>query len=124
MTVTVLKYVKNVGESAVHYIPEGGHSDNREASTCDVIVEESSDPNFGGKISLRIQEGPIAENGVNGTQVDTLIHLAKAMIAEFNKAYPASHNTKAIGHLELALAALQKRKEDREKRGVEGYNKA
>ena len=123
MTVRVLKSVKSVGEAGIHYISADLPHDDRIPLIGDVVVEEHTG-NIGGSITLHIQEGPIAENGVNGTQVDTLIHLAKAMIAGFNEEFPASHNTKAIGHLELALAALQKRKEDRVKRGVEGYNKA
>ena len=74
-------------------------------------------------ISFTIQNGPIKEVGVNGAQVDSLIHAAKAILEGLNKAVPASHTTKAIGHLNLALAALQKRTEDRNKRNVEGTNK-
>ena len=51
-------------------------------------------------IKFTIQNGPIKENGVNGCQVDTLIHAAKHIIFE-----------------------LEDRKADREKRGVEGLNK-
>ena len=50
-------------------------------------------------ISFRIQDGPIKENGVNGCQVDTLIHAARIM------------------------TLLERRKRNREARGVEGYNK-
>ena len=75
-------------------------------------------------ISFRIQNGPIKEVGENGCQVDTLIHAAKLIIEKLNENFQSSRNMKAIGHLNLALAALQKRKEDREKRGVEGFSKA
>ena len=75
-------------------------------------------------LSFTLQNGPIKENGVNGCQVDTLIYAAKEILSGLDEKFPASHNKKAIGHLMLAIAALDKRKEDREKRGVEGLNKA
>jgi len=75
-------------------------------------------------ISFKIQNGPVKENGVNGCQVDTLIHAAKHIIEKLNENFPSSYNLEAIGNLNKALASLQKRKEDRENRGVEGFNKA
>ncbi len=75
-------------------------------------------------ISFRIQNGPIKENGVNGCQVDTLIHTAKIMVTNLNKNFPCRENSLAITKLEESLHWLEARKKDRETRGVEGYNKA
>lgn len=74
-------------------------------------------------ISFKIQDGPIKENGVNGCQVDELIETAKIMIEGLNKKLPCTENKIAEAKLLEALYWLQKRKEDREKRGVEGQNK-
>ena len=75
-------------------------------------------------ISFKIQEGPIKEVGVNGCQVDTMIETAKIIIEKLNRNFPCSENTKCIICLHNALKALQDRKADREKRNVEGFNKA
>lgn len=74
-------------------------------------------------ISFKIQNGPIKENGVNGCKVDTLIHAAKTIIEELNKNFPCEENNTAVLRLNQALYALERRKKDRETRGVEGYNK-
>ena len=74
-------------------------------------------------ISFRIQNGPIKENGVNGCQVDTLIHAAMVIINELNKKFPCDDNDEAISALSDSLLWLDKRKRDREARGVEGRNK-
>lgn len=74
-------------------------------------------------VSFRIQDGPIKENGVNGCQVDTLMHTALRMISVLNEKFPCRQNSLAITKLEEAIHWLDDRKKDREKRGVEGYNK-
>jgi hypothetical protein len=75
-------------------------------------------------ISFTIQNGPIKENGVNGCQVDTLIETARVIIEGLNKNFPCRENSIALTKLDEALLWLGKRKADREKRGVEGFNKA
>jgi len=75
-------------------------------------------------ISFTIQSGPAKEAGVNGCQVDTLIEAAKVMIEGLNKKLPTRENALAITKLDEAIMWLDKRKKDREFRGVEGTNKA
>jgi hypothetical protein len=75
-------------------------------------------------ISFRIQDGPIKENGVNGCQVDTLIHAAERILTEFDKKINCVHNQMALQGLRSAIHELNLRTEDREKRGVEGTSKA
>jgi len=74
-------------------------------------------------ISFKIQNGPIKEVGVNGCQVDTLIHAAKEIIGSLNAKFPCKENETCIYHLGKALQALEDRKKDRESRKVEGLNK-
>lgn len=71
-------------------------------------------------ISFTIQNKPIKEVGVNGCQVDALIHAALLIIAGLDNKFPCEHNKNAIGHLKEALMDLQARTRDREERGVEG----
>ena len=75
-------------------------------------------------IAFTIQNGPIKEVGVNGCQVDTLIYAAKEIIGKLNTKFPCRENALAITKLEEALHWLDARKKDREKREVEGLNKA
>ena len=74
-------------------------------------------------ISFTIQNGPIKENGVNGCQVDTLIHAAKTILKGLDKKFPSKYNKEAISHLDWAIHHLDQRTKDREKRGVEGFSK-
>ena len=74
-------------------------------------------------LSFTIQDGPIKENGVNGCQVDTLIHTARHIITKLNDKYPCEENGRCVIHLSNALHYLDVRKKNREKRGVEGYSK-
>lgn len=74
-------------------------------------------------ISFRIQDGPIKEVGVNGCQVDTLIHTAKAILEGLNEKFPCLYNDIAIEGLDSAIQGLDARKKNREARGVEGFNK-
>ena len=74
-------------------------------------------------ITFRIQEGPVKENGVNGCQVDTLIQAARLMLFKLNEKFPCDENDQAIDMLGGAIRALENRRLNREKRGVEGLNK-
>ena len=74
-------------------------------------------------ISFKIQDGLIKEVGVNGCQVNEIGEVFMLMIIGLDKNIPCDENKKAIAHIDAALAWLKQRKKDREKRGVEGYNK-
>jgi len=74
-------------------------------------------------ISFKIQAGPIKEFGVNGCQVDTMIEASKIILEGLNTSFPCRENALAITKLDEALMWLKRRKEDREKRGVEGLAK-
>ena len=73
-----------------------------------------------GMISFKLQDGPIKEVGVNGCQVDTIIETAKKILEGLNKEFACRENSLAITKLEESLHWLQHRKQDREKRSVEG----
>ncbi len=73
-------------------------------------------------LSFTIQNGPIKDNGVNGCQVDTIIDAAKTILTGLNNNFPCRENSVAITKLDEALMWLDKRKKDRENRGVEGTN--
>jgi hypothetical protein len=75
-------------------------------------------------IAFTIQNGPVKEVGVNGCQVDTIIGAAKIMLQGLYEKMPSAETFQAIRHLQFALDELEKRKLDREFRGVEGTSKA
>ena len=77
----------------------------------------------GNSISFTIQDGPIGENGVNGCQIDDVIIVSTSIIRKLNGEFPCRENSLAITKLEEATMWLEKRKADREARGVEGFNK-
>ena len=75
--------------------------------------------------SVKFQEGPIQENGVNGNTNEALLAIVVHRLECFN-AGPFSHRMNAIAktHTETAQLWLEKRTKDRKKRGVEGKNEA
>jgi hypothetical protein len=75
-------------------------------------------------IAFNLQNGPVKEKGVNGCQVNTVIEAAKVILEGLNKQFPCRENSVAITKLDEAIMWLDKRTKDREKRGVEGLNKA
>ena len=79
---------------------------------------------FDNEITFRIQNKPIKEVGVNGCQVDTLIHAAKKILEGLDAKFPSEYNKLAINKLDMALCHLAERTRDREVRGVEGTNQA
>ena len=90
------------------------------------FISEEGWPQVHGEKSLvtfRIQSGPVKEFGINGCQIDDVIEWAKEKIEEFNAKFPCRENSLAVTKLDEALLWLQKRKADRERRGVEGQNK-
>lgn len=74
-------------------------------------------------ISFTLQSAPIGEAGVNGCQVDTLIHAALIMLKGLNAKVGCVENDNAINKLEMALHWLGERTKDRQQRGVEGTSK-
>jgi len=61
-------------------------------------------------------------SGVNGCQVDTLIHAAKLMLEGLNKQQHCIENDNAINKLEMAIYWLNERTKNRTERGVEGIS--
>lgn len=78
----------------------------------------------GAMISFDLQDGPVKENGRNGTDATDLIRYAIGLYREFNSAFPCRENSITITKLEEALLWQESRTRDRESRGVEGKNEA
>jgi len=115
MALETLKGVEKIGGFEVAHDPIGSTG--------------NYDPHIGifheaNAIVFKIQDGPVKENGVNGCQVDTLIHAAKLILERLNEKLPDWRNDDAISSLNDALYRLKQRTKDRESRGVEGASQA
>ena len=75
------------------------------------------------EIIIKIQDGPIREVGENGAQIDVLGEVWLEIIKGFNAVFPCRENSITITKIEEALLWQMKRTMNREKRGVEGFNK-
>jgi hypothetical protein len=73
-------------------------------------------------INLSFQDGPIPEQGTNGTTNEEVIQLLIDRIRSLDLVLPSPWNGAAIDHLEEALSALNTRTRERQARGVEGTN--
>lgn len=73
---------------------------------------------------LWFQSGPIKEHGVNGVQIRDVIDMLINRLKDLDSKYPSKYNQETIKYLLLAQLEQDKRTRDREKRGVEGENKA
>lgn len=72
-------------------------------------------------IDIPFQNGPIAEQGVNGVTQEALIAICIDRLRCFQAGqYSCRENAIALTHMETALLFLQKRTLDRMRRGVEG----
>lgn len=84
--------------------PDGGMNDTK--------------PNF---LTVRFQNGPIKECGVNGVTQEALLAIVIDRLRSFqNGPFACSANALAQTHCEEALRQLQKRTRERIARGVEG----
>lgn len=118
MALETLKGVKEIGGYAVYESPEGAEFGVVEHNNY-VHVDHAQNC-----IAFQIQNGPIKENGVNGCQVDTLIHAARHIIDKLNEKYPSVHNENTLIALTQAITFQEERTKDRESRGVEGTSNA
>jgi hypothetical protein len=74
-------------------------------------------------IKIKFQLGPVKEFGLNGCQIEQVIKILINRLQGFQRGqFKCKTNHETIGHLQLALAFLESRTKDREKRGVEGTN--
>ena len=118
MALETLKGVEKIGGFAV------GHDATENRMRTGSLRQPIFVDHINNEILFRIQNGPIKENGVNGCQVDTLIHAARMIIVGLNDKFPSEYNRAAILGLEIALGRLNDRTRDRENRNVEGTSKA
>lgn len=74
--------------------------------------------------SLKFQDGPIKEAGVNGVMIEDLLTIVIDRLKGFQAGpYACKENAVALSKVELALIILNDRTKEREARGVEGTHK-
>ena len=106
------------------YSPASAFEDGYFRCSGHPFVQEQQGTHGPRRVMFDLQDGPIKEVGVNGVQIDHVIEWAKVVIEGFNKAFPCRENSVIITKLDEALLWSMKRKLDREKRNVEGLDKA
>lgn len=75
-------------------------------------------------VSFTIQSDPIGEVGVNGVQALDILKYSKCLFESLNEAFPCRENALTITKIEEAIHWQDARTKDRERRKVEGQNKA
>ena len=120
MALETLKNVKEIGGFSIYRqsdigISWTGTQHNEYDLSHPILIDHENNT-----ISFNIQSDPIKEVGVNGCQVDTLIHAAKLILEGLNAKFPSEYNEMAINKLDMAIRHLEQRTKDREARNVEG----
>lgn len=85
------------------------------------------DKNFvgieGNIIKIHFQDGTVKDKGVIGLQAVGILEFVRNIFIELDNYYPCTENAFTINTIQEAIHWQTKRTQDREKRGVEGYNK-
>ena len=72
-------------------------------------------------LAIAFQDGPIADNGVNGVTQEALLAIVMDRLRSFQAGpYKCKENACALTHIEEAMMWLQQRTIQRMRRGVEG----
>ena len=69
--------------------------------------------------SIKFQDG-LLKDGRNGLQVEEALQQCVERLNQYQSKVPCRANAIAITYIEIAISWLNKRTEDRKKRGVEG----
>lgn len=74
-------------------------------------------------VKFTIQSDPIKEVGINGCQALDMLKYVKCLFESLNDVFPCRENSLTITKIEEAIHWQEHRTRDRERRGVEGFNK-
>jgi len=74
-------------------------------------------------VKFTIQSDPISEVGINGCQAVDMLEYVKCLFESLNESFPCRENSLTITKIEEAIHWQEARTRDRQKRGVEGFNK-
>lgn len=104
----------------------GGASHVYEVWLPDTVVDRPGEGHTHGPIAtIRFQNGPIAEAGVNGLTQEVLLAIVADRLRSFQAGpYACRENTLALTKIEEAMHWLHSRTRARMLRGVEGTHKA
>ena len=75
-------------------------------------------------VKFTVQSDPISEVGVNGIQATDMLDYVKCLFQSLNEAFPCRENALTITKIEEAIHWQDARTKDRQRRNVEGQNKA
>ncbi len=90
-----------------------------------LAIDGSASPKKDSYGFIRFQDGPVLENGVNGTSMEEVTKVLIARLEGYQRGpFPCEENAKALGMFQSALAWLDERTARRRDQGVEGKNVA
>ena len=104
------------------------HLDNAKQAFNGEMIHDKAITDFitieGNELRVKIHDGVIPVNGVNGIQVTDLLRYTNEVFKSLNNAFPCRENALTITKIEEAIHWQDARTKDRLKRQVEGANKA
>ena len=104
----------------VNVLDEPGHGN---ACHAYLIYDDFGDAGDRAECVINFQNGPVAEVGVNGVSIESLLAVAEDRLNGFQSGpYACRENAIALTKIQEAMMWLQKRTRDRMARGVEGTN--
>lgn len=74
-------------------------------------------------LSIRFQNGPVKDYGINGVQLPQVLRICLARYRMLNKSFPCRENSIVITKLQEALMWDDERTAKRTRQGVEGFDK-
>lgn len=74
------------------------------------------------EIKIKIQDGVISQNGVNGIQINDVVRYAIEVFKSLNNTFSCRENAITITKLQEAVMWQEERTKNRIKRNVEGKN--
>jgi hypothetical protein len=88
-----------------------------------LVVDNAESPTGSTGWTIQFQNGPLKEVGPNGITIESLLAVCQDRLKQFQAGpYNSWANKMAIHFIQLAMAELHQRTQDRIARGVEGRN--
>ena len=104
--------------------PGSGGACHNYAIRCTLPISENNPDTWKhakASCDIRFQNGPIAEEGVNGISQEALLAIVEDRLVGFQSGpYATADNAEALEHIRAAQECLHRRTRERLARGVEG----
>jgi len=120
--------LKKVADNLLKSAPLPTISDGRQIEKTGTFTKDKKVGDFisveGNKLTIKVQDGVISENGINGVQITDVLEFVKEVYESLNSEFRCRENALTITKIEEGLHWQKARTENRIKRNVEGKNLA